>query len=380
MSLTPKERVLAQINHQETDYIPYTIRLTDDVAQRLDAHYGCATWRRLVDDAIRALPSPVPLVTDGAGPLVRDVYGSLWRIDRRPFHLVEAALRGPSLQGPAPRAGCGRLVFPDVDSLCTPEWEQQARRAAEENKDHFLVATLGNGLFERSWALLGFEEALMAAVAEPAFYAGLLERLADHQLAIVDRLLELPVDGIFFGDDWGYQEGVLLGPARWRRLIKPHYARIYARVHAAGKLTLSHCCGSVAEILPDIIEMGLDVLESVQPEARGMNPYELKRRFGADITFWGGLGSQSLIPFGTPAEIHAEVERLCLEMGRGGGYILSPAKPLQPETPVANAAAVVEAFLTQAGVSDLTHSQDDLTRHCETKAGAEPQERLPSGG
>jgi uroporphyrinogen decarboxylase len=103
----------------------------------------------------------------------------------------------------------------------------------------------------------------------------------------------------------------------------------------------------VADIMPDIIEIGLDVLESVQPEAAGMNPYELKRKWGGKIAFWGGLGSQSTIPFGTPGEIKAEVRRLCREMGRGGGYILAPAKSLQPETPTANAVAVVEAFTNQ---------------------------------
>ena len=86
-----------------------------------------------------------------------------------------------------------------------------------------------------------------------------------------------------------------------------------------------------------------------QPEAVGMNPYELKRRYGTQITFWGGLGSQSVIPFGTPDQIRTEVARLCREMGRGGGYILSPAKPLQPGTPTENAAAVVEAFLQEPG-------------------------------
>lgn len=107
----------------------------------------------------------------------------------------------------------------------------------------------------------------------------------------------------------------------------------------------SHSCGSVAAIVPDLIEIGLDVLESVQPEAADMNPYELKRRFGRDICFWGCLGSQSTIPFGTPASIQAEVARLKREMSRGGGYILAPAKPLQPETPTENAVAIVEAFI-----------------------------------
>jgi uroporphyrinogen decarboxylase len=114
---------------------------------------------------------------------------------------------------------------------------------------------------------------------------------------------------------------------------------------------LTHCCGSIEAILPDAIEIGLDVYQSVQPEARDTNPYELKRKYGEWITFWGGLGSQSTIPFGTPDEIRAEVAKLCREMGRGGGYILGPAKGLQPGTPTLNAAAVVEAFLQQAGVA-----------------------------
>jgi uroporphyrinogen decarboxylase len=114
---------------------------------------------------------------------------------------------------------------------------------------------------------------------------------------------------------------------------------------------ISHSCGSLAEILPDLVEIGLDVYESVQPEAKDNNPYELKRKYGDKLTFWGGLGSQSTIPFGTPEEIKAEVARLCREMGKGGGYILGAAKDIQPETPVENAAAVIEAFLEQSGVS-----------------------------
>ena len=140
---------------------------------------------------------------------------------------------------------------------------------------------------------------------------------------------------------------MLLGPELWRKFIKPRWARVYEAVHAKGKLVISHCCGSTDGIMPDIIEMGLDVLESVQPEPTGMNPYELKKKWGDKITFWGGLGSQSTIPYGTPDEIKAEVRRLCKEMGRGGGYILAPAKPLQPETTAENAAAVVEAFTNQ---------------------------------
>jgi uroporphyrinogen decarboxylase len=339
MSLTLRERVIAQIQHHETDFIPYNLTFEGDVAERLDAHYGSPAWRDKLDNAVRSVPGPNLVVDMDAGPFSTDCFGSVWQVNRRPFHLVEPALKQPSLEG---------FTFPGVASLFAPDWKERALQAIEDLQGHFMVAGFGFGLFERTWTLRGFNEVLMDAAAEPDFYDELVERIAEHQLAIIERLLELPVDGILFSDDWGYQRGILLGPERWRRFIKPRLARMYARVHAAGKYTLSHCCGSVADILPDIIEIGLDVLESVQPEA--MNPYDLKRLYGKQITFWGGLGSQSTIPFGKPEEIRAEIARLCRAMGRGGGYILGPAKSLQPETPTANAAAVVEAFLGQTRI------------------------------
>ena len=195
----------------------------------------------------------------------------------------------------------------------------------------------------------GFENALMDAAAEPDFYAELLDRLTELYLAFADHVASFPVDAIFFGDDWGGQRGVLLGPDRWRKFIKPRWAKLYDAAHAAGKITMSHCCGSVADVMGDIVEMGLDVLESIQPEAKGMNPYELKKQWGDKITFWGGLGSQSILPFGTPAQIKQEVAKLCRQMGSGGGYILAPAKPLQPETPIENVLAAIEAFNNQDG-------------------------------
>ncbi len=342
MIATPKQLVLARVAHRETEVTPYTLSFEDDVAERLDAHYGSDAWRGRLDNAIRHVPGPNLVVDTTAAHTTVDLYGTVWQVDLRPFHLLQPALKEPTLRG---------YAFPDVTAAFPADWQAQAERAIAADPDHFWVAGFGFGLFERTWTLRGFDNALMDAAGEPGFYDELVEAIAEHQMGIIARLLTLPVDGVMFSDDWGYQHGVLLGPQRWRRFIKPRLARMYAQVHAAGKFTLSHCCGSVVDILPDVIEIGLDVLESCQPEARGMNPYALKRQFGERITFWGGLGSQSTIPFGAPAEIKTEVARLCREMGAGGGYILAPAKALQPETPTANAAAVVEAFLAQAGVS-----------------------------
>ena len=346
MSSSPRDRVIAQISHRETDHIPYTLGWEGDVAERLDAHYGSHAWRALVDNDLRHIPVPNLVWEETGEPRYTDYYGTTWRLDRRPAHLEKPALQSPSLAG---------YTFPDLDTLYTREWKAQALGACAELHDHFTLAGFGFGLFERSWALRGFADVLMDAAGDPDFYDELIERIAEHQLSIVERLVQLPVDGIMFSDDWGYQQGVLLGPERWRRFLKPRLARLYTCAHQAGKYALSHCCGSVADIIPDLIEIGLDVLESVQPEA--MNPYELKRRYGDKITFWGGLGSQSTIPFGTPQAISDEVARLCREMGRGGGYILAPAKSLQPETPTPNAAAALEAFLGQAGVRVLAEGK-----------------------
>ena len=341
MSLSPRDLVLAQINHQETDHVPYTLRYEEDVANRLDTYYGSSVWRSLVNSAIWRLPAPKLDQLEATGTYYTDHYGCVWRVDRRPWHLVETALKAPSLEG---------YELPEVDAMLDEAWDrEETLEAIEKQEDHFLVISVGRGVFERAWTLRGFEEGLMDSVANPVFYEELIEGLTNHQMEIVERLLELPVDGIMFADDWGYQQGLLMRPELWRRSLKPHLARLYARIHEAGKYVLTHCCGGIEAIMPDLIEIGLDVYQSVQPEPKDNSPYELKRKYGDKMSFWGGLGSQSIIPFGEPDEIRAEVSRLCREMGRGGGYILAPAKDLQPDTPTKNAAAIVESFLEQAG-------------------------------
>ncbi len=339
--MKPRDIVLEQIEHHETAVVPYTLGFEGDVAERLDAHYGGPHWRERLETFIMGTGAVEPMKkdpTDQEG-IHRDPFGSLWRMDRRPFHLETPALAAPSFEGyrwPLPEA-----FFVDEAQIA------DAVRFCEEHRDeHYLTAWLGWGLFETSWGMRGFQNALMDVVCEPDFYEELLDRIAEQFLAYVDfTCRQLPdVDAIMFGDDWGDQRGVIVGPERWRVLFKPRYARIYEAAHACGKTVISHCCGSVADIMPDVIEIGLDVLESVQPEARDMNPYELKRRWGDKITFWGCLGSQSTMPFGTPTEIQTEVRRLRAEMAKSGGYILAPAKALQPETPTENAVALVETL------------------------------------
>ena len=335
-----KAAVRAAIRHEETPCLPYVFAWDkdSDIAARLDALYGSAEWRQRFRNYIVTagkLEDGRHVFQDGP-PLRKNHYGSLWRMNTRPIHLEEPALKRPSLKG---------YTFPDLETLFPPQWEKDVRAAIAANTDCFTVLAPGFGIFERTWDMRGYVQILMDLIEEPAFVSDLVAAIADHHEKILDYYLTFPVDGIFFSDDWGEQRGVTMGPERWRVTIKPHYARLYAKAKAAGKFTLSHCCGSVFDILPDIIEMGLDVLESVQPEARNMNPCRLKDRFGDRIAFWGGLGSQSIIPFGAPSELRQEIRRLAAHMRTGGGYILAGAKALQPGTPAENAAAILEEFI-----------------------------------
>jgi uroporphyrinogen decarboxylase len=339
--MKPRDIVLEQIQHRETHPVPYSLGFEGDIAERLDGYYHSREWReRLIPYMVRIGGIDTVQQERVDDVHVRDVFGGLWRDDRRPWHLVEPVLKEPSL---------ANYAFPSVDRFLADvdEIVADALRVRAEKPDSFHIVSIGWGLFEHSWRIRGFQEALMDAVTEPDFYGELLDQLTELFLAFVAVWADVPADAIMFGDDWGFQQGVLLGPDRWRTFIKPRWAKVYEAVHAQGKLAISHCCGSIVDIMPDIIEIGLDVLESVQPEARGMNPYDLKHKWGSEITFWGCLGSQSTVQFGSPADIRDEVGRLCREMGKGGGYILAPAKSLQPGTPIENAAAVVEAFTGQ---------------------------------
>lgn len=332
----PREVVLEQIAHHETPVVPYSLPLEPVIWERLDEHYRGQEWRERITTYLTWCGSPVAAPSESIDDAhYRDAFGAVWRRDGEVPAVVTPALASPSFDG---------YDFPSIEAHINAEAKEAARKRVAESPGTFTLLAVAPCLWE-SWYVRGFGETLMDCVAEEDFYCELLDRLTDLCLAVVDECADIPADAIMMGDDWGDQRGVLIGPERWRRFHKPRYARIFEAIHDQGKLAVLHCCGSVAEIMGDIVEIGLDVLESVQPEAAGMNPYELKQRWGDRITFWGGLGSQSTIPFATPDELRKEIRRLRREMSKGGGYILAPAKPVRIETPTENAVALVEEFL-----------------------------------
>ena len=237
-----KSRVIAQIEHNETYPLPYVLTFEPGyhIEDKLDAYYGTNHWRVLVDNAIqrfRFISDKVWTFDADVGEYWTDLFGTTWRMLPRPRQVIKPALKEPSLKN---------YRFPTIDDCFEPGWETIARREIATRQDKFIAADAGFGLLGRTWILRGFENALIDIVLQPSVYEQVVEQLTDLLLGIVDRLVQLPVDGIMFADDWGYQQGVLIGAERWREIFKPKYAQIYERVHAAGKYVLHHSCGSIA--------------------------------------------------------------------------------------------------------------------------------------
>jgi uroporphyrinogen decarboxylase len=219
----------------------------------------------------------------------------------------------------------------------------QIDRFLENRGERYILGWVWFTLFERLWMLRGFENMLTDPWLYPAEFAALRDRVLDFNLALIDQWLARGADGIFFSDDWGTQRGLLISPDDWRRYYKPCYARMFERVRERGAHVWMHLCGNITGILPDLIDIGLNVLNPIQPQA--MDLERLSREFGGRLCFYGGVDVQGTMVRGTPADVKAEVRRLVHLFGRfEGGYIGGTSHTIMPETPLDNIIALYEAF------------------------------------
>ena len=343
--MTGREILLNSMKHKSNpdNVVPYTVGFDSWVLEeKVNKHYG-GNWRSKIQKFMHTpfyLSTTCEVPIEGKPSHTRDIFGTEWRTDSSSWHIVTPALPEPSFKN---------FTFPTVgDFIAQSEKENRKKSAKEQNEqnpDLFKVINMGWGIFEQTWRIRGFEDTMCDIALEQDFYVELVEKIADLYVGMVEYCADVEADAFLFGDDWGSQNGVIMGPENWRKFIKPAWKRVYDKVHAQGKYVISHCCGSAYDIIPDAIEIGLDMFESVQPEAKNMNPFKLKQEFGDKIGFWGTLGSQSVIPFWKPEEIKEHIYKLKKEMSVNGGYILAPAKPFQPETPVENAIAVIDALI-----------------------------------
>ncbi|MHB1485377.1 MAG: uroporphyrinogen decarboxylase family protein [Saccharofermentanales bacterium] len=199
-------------------------------------------------------------------------------------------------------------------------------------------------LFETSWPLRGYENMLADMLGEPEIVEYFLNMELEWNIEYTTQAVKAGVDIIYFGDDVGNQNGMTFSADMWRKMIKPKWDKIFS---AAKKINPDvaiwyHSCGNVTDIISDLIDVGLDILNPIQPEC--MDIYGIQKKYGDKLSFDGGVGTQHLMPFGKPDEVAAEIKRLVEVFGENGGFILSPSHVLEPEVPMGN----IDAFIKTA--------------------------------
>jgi uroporphyrinogen decarboxylase len=331
-----KELVYRALAFEPVERVPYAMGFTVRARERfLASAGGRELYERIDNDVVFTPVIRVEWgVCDASGRYV-DEFGVVWDRSIDVDIGIPRPMVGPDTLGayrwPEPRAA-GRF-----DRLA-----ESLRRQPRK----FHLMTFDFSLYERAWSLRGMENLLLDMVEREAFVEALLDKIVGFNLAVIEAgLAACPeIDGVFFGDDFGSQAGVVMGPGHWRRLIQPRLARQYGAVKAAGKKVFIHSCGRVQELFDDLVALGVDCFNPFQPEV--MDIYDVFNRYHGRLAFWGGISTQRLLPYGGVGEVEAEVDRL-LRMGRRGGYIIAPAHAMPGDVRCENVAAMVRKIVEQ---------------------------------
>ncbi len=336
---TRRDAVIAALEHREVHPVPWSVSLTALEQDILCGYYQLspAALQEKIGSYITSQDVVSAAMEELGNERYRDYFGVIWNRSGpdKDIGVVENAVieeveEDCILLPPVPEAEIRR----DLSAFCTQE------------TDTFRVANFGFSLFERFWTLRGgLEYALMDFVAEPEFTKALLKAITDFNLKCLDIILEYPVDAVLFGDDWGQQKGLIMGPKHWRNFLRPCLAAMYKKVHDAGKFVLQHSCGDISQVYPDLIEVGLNAHQTFQPEIFDVD--EMKALYGDRLTFWGAISTQRLLPFATPEEVESETRRLIALLGKGGGYIAAPTHAVPYDVPAENFDAMLKVFQNQ---------------------------------
>ena len=333
--MTRREVMRMVYEGKRPPYVPWHFAFTGEAWEKLQA--------RGTDDIADALAGHILELGSGVGffePVgddrVRDAFGVVWdRSADKDIGIVSGCvLSEPTLRG---------YEFPDP---CDERFFADIPQRLAERPDAFRVFQVGFSLYERAWTLRGMENLMMDFIENPRFVHELLGAIADYNIAHVRRALEFDIDAVHFGDDWGQQRGLQMGPAIWREFIRPQLARMYAAVREAGRFVSIHSCGDVDELFDDLIAIGVNCFNPFQPEV--MDVSALLKQYRGHLAFHGGLSTQRTLPYGSVDDVQAETRRL-LELGADGGYIFAPAHAVEGDVPLENMLAFIELARQQHG-------------------------------
>jgi uroporphyrinogen decarboxylase len=333
---TRREVVRTALEHRCPPYVPWHFGFTAEAWQKLVDRFGAADLDRVLGNHFVEMGNALGFFEDIGHNCVRDAFGVVWdrSIDRDIGNVRGCVLAQPTLSG---------YEFPDP---LAPRVFADVPQAIADRGDRFRVFQIGFSLYERAWTLRGMTNLMMDFYDHPGFVRELLDAVADYNIAQVRQALRYDIDAVYFGDDWGQQHGLQMGPALWREFLRPVLARMYGVVREAGRYVMIHSCGDVDELFDDLIDIGVSCFNPFQPEV--MDVDDLMARYRGRLSFHGGLSTQRTLPYGTPEDVRAETRHL-LEMGRRGGYVFAPAHAVEGDVPLENMLAFIDAVHDQPG-------------------------------
>ena len=333
--LTKKERMRRALWRQPVDRLPVQTNYTPVMARKLSEYFKVPANElpALLDNHLLRVDLTFPKRLSADGRIVFDWWGAGWSTETEGYwHAAAPMAESTNIDG---------CFWPDPNE---PHLLDDALRAiAADGGQHFIAPNFGMCLFERAWSLRGFDTTLMDLIEDPDWTAEFLDRITEIQIALARRFIAAGVDGGYFGDDYGAQRGMLFSPETWRLLFKPRLARMFAVFRDAGLPVILHSDGDIWDIIPDLVEIGLNCLNPVQPEV--LEHKRLYREFGDRLAFYGGLSTQTVMPAGSPEVVKAATLQCIQDLApTGTGFILGPSHRMQSDIPVSSVKAMLEAF------------------------------------
>lgn len=366
-----RERLLTALDHREPDRVPIDlggiVTGITSVAHANLRQYLKISGEEIIIDVIQQLVKPEEEILERFGvdtryvylggsrdhqntPLLGESYVDEWGIERRRAHLHTGGSYYDIVSSPLKEATLEDLKkreWPDPYEPSRVEGlREEAKRLYEEEKSAVIVNMIGS-IFEFTWYLRGYMELMMDLLSNKRMAAYLMDKMLEFQLGLFDMALKEAgpyMDVVMVGDDISTQNAPAISLELYREMIKPRQRELYDFIKSKTEAKLFyHSCGSTRSFLPDLIDIGVDIINPVQVFAADMRPLELKREFGRDLVFWGGIDTQRVLPFGGPKEVKEEVKRRIEELAKGGGYVLNAVHNIQSDVPPENIVAMFEA-------------------------------------